>query len=454
MRGRRVQMVPALAALIAGVAACGGGVDDGGVAAPTTDGAPTVATGGWIGEGGDVEWSFGEGTAAGASGSDAAYERAADLDSPASTLTEGESGVVAPEPGPGPDLAPVDSRLNAGSVDDNERWEDYLLYREEFAATGVDVHEVDIRGRQVVHVVDDDGAPVLGATVEVVDGSGSVVARRTTYADGRIMFFAEPTTGQGVAPEYRVEVSKGDATAEAVLDTEASDHTVTLEAPAAADPVPLDVLFLIDATGSMEDEIDQLKANMISVAEQIDGLAPRPDVHFAMTVYRDRGDLFVTRTFDFTSNVTEFTDALRDVVAGGGGDTPESLNEALHAALDEPTWRGADTVKLVFLVADAAPHLDYADDADYAADVQVAAERGVKIHPVASSGLDAQGEYVFRQLAQLTTGRFNFLTYGADGRSPGDSTPYHVDDYSVLSLDDLVVQLVRDELAPLAPPAG
>ncbi len=78
----------------------------------------------------------------------------------------------------------------------------------------------------------------------------------------------------------------------------------------------------------------------------------------------------------------------------------------------------------------------------------------MKIHPVASSGLDAQGEYVFRQLAQLTTGRFNFLTYGADGRSPGDSTPYHVDDYSVLSLDDLVVQLVRDELAPLAPPAG
>ena len=47
------------------------------------------------------------------------------------------------------------------------------------------------------------------------------------------------------------------------------------------EPVALDVVFLIDATGSMGDEIEQLKANMVSVAEQIDKLTPRPDVRFA-----------------------------------------------------------------------------------------------------------------------------------------------------------------------------
>ena len=67
----------------------------------------------------------------------------------------------------------------------------------------------------------------------------------------------------------------------------------------------------------------------------------------------------------------------------------------------------------------------------------------------AAKALEGQGEYVFRQLAQYTSGRFNFLTYGADGVSPGDRTTHHVDDYSVLSLDELVVQLVRDELDPL-----
>ncbi len=57
---------------------------------------------------------------------------------------------------------------------------------------------------------------------------------------------------------------------------------------------------------------------------------------------------------------------------------------------------------------------------------------------------------MFRQLAQYTTGRFNFLTYGADGHSPGTSTPHHVEDYSVLSLDALVVRLVQDEIDALA----
>ena len=442
--------VAAVAALAAFGAACAGGADGGRTAGTgrSSGDAAREAKGGWIGEDDDIAWSSAsERGAAGAAYAEEGVE-GGDYDRSLEPAATGDG--TSSEPAPTIDAAPADTSLNAGSVDDNEQWGDYLLYREDFATKGIEVHDVDVRGRQVVRVVDGEGRPVLGAAVKVVDESGATVAQRTSYADGRVMFFTEPSTGQDPSPALHVEVTKGDAKAEQGLDRESLEHSVTLDAPGAADPVPLDVLFLVDATGSMSDEIEQLKANMVSVAEQIDKLSPRPDVHFAMTVYRDRGDLFVTRTFDFTADVAQFTSALRDVVAEGGGDTPESLNEALHAALAEPAWRGGDAVKLVFLVADAAPHLDYEDDADYANDVMLAAERGVKIHPVASSGMDDQGEYVFRQLAQLTTGRFNFLTYGADGRSPGDSTPHHVDDYSVLSLDALVVQLVRDELSALA----
>jgi hypothetical protein len=116
------------------------------------------------------------------------------------------------------------------------------------------------------------------------------------------------------------------------------------------------------------------------------------------------------------------------------------------------SWRGDDTVKLTFLLADAAPHLagepGYEEEPDYAEAVRDAASAGIKIFPISSSGLDAQGEFVFRQLAQVTMGRFVFLTYGPDGQSPGESTPHDVDpaDYTVLALDALVVQLVGDEL--------
>ena len=174
-----------------------------------------------------------------------------------------------------------------------------------------------------------------------------------------------------------------------------------------------------------------------------------------MTVYRDRGDSYVTRTFDFTDDLGSFSTALDEVVADGGGDTPEALGAALDEALTAPAWRSDDAVKLVFLVADAPPHLPgdpgYEDEPDYAASVRAAAREGVKILPIASSGLDDQGQYVFRQLAQITMGRLVFLTYGADGSSPGDRTPLDIapEDYDVLSLDALVVQLVRDELAPL-----
>ncbi len=199
----------------------------------------------------------------------------------------------------------------------------------------------------------------------------------------------------------------------------------------------------------MSDEIQQLKDNTISVSERIHTLPSEPNMRFWMTIYRDRGDLFISRTFDFTSDIQAFTDELAQVVAEGGGDYPESLNEGLHSAVHLPEWRVEETVSLIFLIADAPPHLDYSQDYDYAQEIFNATEDGIKIIPLASSGLDDQGEYIFRQLAQMTAGKFLFLTYGAGG-GPGDDTIHHVDDYSVLSLDDLVVKVVEDELEPLS----
>ncbi|KAA0234631.1 MAG: hypothetical protein JJLCMIEE_02188 [Acidimicrobiales bacterium] len=345
----------------------------------------------------------------------------------------------------------VDTNLSAGSVDDNEKWEEYLLYRQAFLASGVAVEDVDVGGRQIVTVSTSGGAGVLGATVEITDSTGAVVATLRTFADGRAMFFGstEVDPNSQERRTYTATVAKGDESVTQELDPEATSHSVVLDADPHGEAVQLDVLFLIDVTGSMSDEIEQLKANMISVAQQIDELPGEPDVRFAMTVYRDRDDSFQTNTFDFTDDIDFFiSEGLQKVQANGGGDYPEMLSEAFNEAITAPAWRVDDTVKLVFLVADAPPHLDYGGPS-YADDALSAAAAGIKVLPVASSGLDAQGEYVYRQLAQLTMGRFVFLTYGADGVSPGEETTMNVDDYGVLSLDELVVQLVSEELAHL-----
>ncbi|MDF1501189.1 MAG: VWA domain-containing protein [Anaerolineales bacterium] len=339
--------------------------------------------------------------------------------------------------------------LRAGSVDDNQRWDDYLQYRLQAREWDLDVHDVDIGGRHVIHIVNEEGTPVLGAAVQITDEQGREIASLITPADGRALFF--PAAHHALkGGRFELRASKDGEIASLTLDDSLHERTLVLNARSTGSPVRLDVLFLIDATGSMSDEIQQLKDNMIRVSERIDAFGTRPDVRFGMTIYRDRGDLFTSRTFDFTPDLEEFTAALDEVVAEGGGDYPESLNEGLHDAITLPEWRVTETISLVFLIADAPPHLDYPQDHDYAEDVFTAVERGIKIFPIASSGLDDQGEYIFRQLAQISGGKFLFLTYGAEG-APGDDTNHHVDDYSVLSLDDLVVRIVQEELTTLQP---
>jgi hypothetical protein len=210
-------------------------------------------------------------------------------------------------------------------------------------------------------------------------------------------------------------------------------------------------MFLLDATGSMGDEIGRLKDTIDAVAAQVDGFESKPDVRFAMTLYRDQGDMFVTSTFDFTSDIGAFRSALNDVVAEGGGDYPEALEEGLASALSEPSWRDpASTVQLVFLVADAPPHIDRQVPVAYPAAIVDAISRGIKVFPIASSESDDQAEAAFREIAAATGARFVFLSYGALGAATGESTDIAATDYEELPLDALVVRLIAEELAALS----
>ena len=176
----------------------------------------------------------------------------------------------------------------------------------------------------------------------------------------------------------------------------------------------------------------------------------RPDICYGLVAYRDRGDAFVTRTHDFTDDLGAFQSVLGRLQASGGGDKPEALNEALHETVHRLSWR-ADAARMVVLVADAAPHLDYGGPM-YDIDMQAALAKGIKLFAVGASRLEPEGEYIYRQIAQYTAGRFVFLTYrdAADpGSGPGSETVHDVRNYSVQTLDRLIVQLVGDEMAQL-----
>lgn len=348
---------------------------------------------------------------------------------------------------PGADVAAEAAGLRAGSVDDNADFARYLDYRQRFAELGIPVRDLDVSTRHVVSVVGTDGRPALGEVVEVV-ADGTSVGTVRTGADGTA--YVHPLA-LGAAGGAEVELRVAGATQAPTAD----EPTVfELDRAGGADgPVALDLFFLLDATGSMGEELRRLTATVDQVVERIAALDAQPDVRIGMTVYRDEGDAFVTRTFDFTDDVAAFRDALAEVDAAGGGDHPEALDEALAAGLAEPAWREPSaTVQLAFVVADAPPQVGRDVPTPYDVALLDVAERGIRLHTVGATGTDDTAEYVFRQFAQFSGGRFVFLSHGVGGAALGPSTDISSVDYEELPLEDLLVRLVGEELDHLAAP--
>ncbi len=426
-RVRTIRLLALLLAMSVSAASCVARSESQAEVGTTTLATPTSEIGerGWLdGNPGDADRTF-------------------DGPSPASTMAASEAE------------GDVDARLTmgvptdsgpprAGSIDDNESLQEYLAYLDRIAELGVSVRAVDVHRQHRVVVTGSNALPVAGATVEVVQ-DGVVLGTVRTGADG--VALVHPSAMPGWVPE-------------GTLTAVAEGSSVSLDAPVveieASRPggangvIALDVLFLIDATGSMGDEIERLKATVDEVARRASALETPIDLRLALTVYRDEGDAFVTRTFDFTGDVASFQSALADVVADGGGDYPEALDEALADALNKPAWRDpATTVQLMFLLADAPPQIGRQIDQPYDASMRIAAERGIRIFPIASSDSDDQAEYVFRQLAQFTGSRFVFLSYGVNGAATGEASSIESIDYEELPLEDLLVRLIAEELADL-----
>jgi uncharacterized protein YegL len=335
---------------------------------------------------------------------------------------------------------PQQNPLRAGNVDDNEHFGDYLTYREKERNLGIPFRELDPTGRTVVKVVGQDGVPFAGRKVSIRQGQSEVVSLTTT-ADGTIRFHPRAYQGNqqdsytAVFDNTSLELQPGQSQRMLMPRNEQSQQRTKV-----------DVLFLLDTTGSMGDEIDQLKGTIRTVADRLTSLPSNPDLRLGMTKYRDIGDAYLTQTTDFTSNINSFSATLNDARADGGGDTPEAVDEALASALSEPSWR-SDSIQLIFLVADAGPHIDRQVQEPYTTSMRKAAARGIKIFPVASSNTDDAAEFVFRQLAEFTGARFVFLSYGATGAAVGANTDVQKSDYQELSLNDLIVRLVTEEVS-------
>jgi len=221
-----------------------------------------------------------------------------------------------------------------------------------------------------------------------------------------------------------------------------------LPASAATQPLQdrVEVTFVLDTTGSMADLIDGAKRKIWSIASTIVDSNPDADIAMALVAYRDIGDEYVLKTTEMSEDIQGLYGKLTKLEADGGNDTPESVNAALDKAVTGIKWtRGEHVKRIVFLVGDAPPHMDYQHDRKYKAILKDAAQRKIIVNTVQAGDM-AETPPVWKEIAQYGHGRYMAIPQSG-GEIVVIVTPY---DDEILelqgALDGTIIPYGSDEM--------
>ncbi|MCI0462543.1 MAG: VWA domain-containing protein [Gemmataceae bacterium] len=199
---------------------------------------------------------------------------------------------------------------------------------------------------------------------------------------------------------------------------------VAQQAAKKADDRPsVEVVFCLDTTGSMGGLIDAAKKKIWTICNQIAAGKPTPRLRVGLVAYRDRGDEYVTKVFDLTDDLDTVHSNLMGFRATGGGDFPESVNQALHESVTKVNWsKEKRTLKIIFLVGDAPPQMNYKDDVKYQQTCKLAVTRDIIINTI-QCGTHADTQKYWREICQLAEGSYVQIDQGG-GPVVAVATPF------------------------------
>ncbi|MFB9330341.1 VWA domain-containing protein [Paenibacillus aurantiacus] len=338
--------------------------------------------------------------------------------------------------------------LTAGEWNDLSEWQDWeqlntrpevQQLRDYWAFYRFDMLEVRVRG---------GGKAVADAIVRVVDEDGQFVWEARTDASGRAFAYAGLLDEQSGQSKYSVEVESGSGRKQFENVPIPRGDVLEVELGEANEaPDDLDLMLVVDTTGSMDDELAYLQTELKDVVKRVSrDNGQQLDIRVSTNFYRDKGDDYVVRPFPFTADIDTAVKQIGQQEAYGGGNFPEAVDQALQDAVHEHEWSADARARLLFLVLDAPPHHDDPVIRKMKQLTQDAAEQGIRIIPVVSSGADKNTEYLMRFMAVATGGTYLFLTdHSGVGGEHLDPT---VGEFEVRPLNDLLVDVINRYVQP------
>ena len=184
----------------------------------------------------------------------------------------------------------------------------------------------------------------------------------------------------------------------------------------------VEVVFVLDTTGSMGGLLHSAKQKIWSIVNELSKGQPQPEIRLGLVAYRDKGDQYVTQRTDLSTDIDAVYEHLMAYRADGGGDGPEHVNQALSEAVNNMSWsQDRRALKLIFLVGDAPPHMDYQDDVKYFRTTRRAMRKDLIINTV-QCGSDRQTRKIWKDIAHRSEGRY--VAIAQNGGTVAVVTPY------------------------------
>jgi len=334
-------------------------------------------------------------------------------------------------------------RVTAGEWNDLDNWDFWcgLMNGQEYAGNNA-YWGFWTNNRVAVSVKNSAGAPLAGIKVVLKKGDDAVWTAVTDNL-GKAECWAGMFQLEEEVSGLRLLVSE--QTADAKVTTWNSPNGVAVNEFVldVASPVAdkADIAFIVDATGSMGDEIQFLKDDLMDILKKVGQMQSGVAFRTAALFYRDTGDEYLTRADNFSDNWEQTVNFISRQDADGGDDWPEAVHTALEKGLQDLSWNESAKTRIAFMLLDAPAH--HQDDiiASLQKSVKAYAAAGIKIIPISASGIDKGTEFMLRYFALGTGGTYVFITN--DSGIGGEHIEASVGEYQVEQLNDLIVRLIK-----------